>query len=680
MSRQLPAVQLDNVPRQARRSGVASSLAFLGSKTGKEVGVCFWRVDPALPRFTVVFKRVEDRNNWAASSHLLSDMQRNHGVSSTLVFYDREREQVVVGGEREKAAKMKFDDNNNSVLTRSTGTPRKPESIKTVMKDELQDLDEIFLGKVKLPSSNVSSPPAGSVKNVKNGHISPTDFLGDAREDLPQEGNRQSPSPVSSGFGSSESEGGSVSPSVSPVLEDPPPPPLRLPRFAQKLGGRGASSSSNLLQRLVGALEIYMMGTELGLEGRERAVAQAVAESWEGDLLALEKLYEHFLSDLTMNRHNLHQELANIFSFPGSPTLTRAKAIELTELFIINAGTRVGMDLDQSFREFISDNISKYQISKEEMLFIASRNKLDLTSFFKSFQVSPNISSFRKLLQDKVHLSGNFFQDFSQVLIDFFLSKTKGGHKDSSAFKSKPQAAALLKNNDLEAELKKLNSSIERNDARKAKSLVAGIIGKVAALQDLNILEEENSKSEAEVVARREELQEEMKEAHQENKTLRSRNSSLQSQLTQAVEAKEKVSAKFSHFREILHNFLTDPGQLPPLPHQEADEVASLISGLKKIQDSVSASNRGQTQPVQEGHQQVQIALEASKGKTFSVYTNRSNNLCVRDIEKVVGLKVVSVLSEDYRQMKMAGGYINCPLSGWGDRPYWVNTESGSGM
>ena len=672
MGRPLPAVQLDDVPRQVRRNGMTSSLAFLGSKTGKEVGVCFWRVDPALPRFTVVFKRVEDRDNWAASSPLLRDMQRDHGVRSSLVLYDREREQVV-GGEREKPPKMKLDDNNNNpLLARSSGTPRKSESIKTVMKEELQDLEEIFGGKMKLTAtSKDSSPPVGSVQ-VRDESESVSQFTRD--------GGRQSDlqSPVSSGFCSSESDGGSVS-QTEAVLEDPPPPPLRLPRFAQQLGGRGPSSS-NLLQRLVGALEIYMTGTEVGLEGRERSLAQAVADSWEADLGELEKLYEQFLSDLTMNRHSLRQELANIYSFRGSPTLTRAKAIELTELFIINAGTRVGMDLDQSFREFISENISKYQVSKEEMLFIASRNKLDLTSLFKSFQVSPNISSFRKLLQDKVHLSGSFFQDFSQVLIDFFLSKTKGGHKESSAFKSKPQAAALQKN-DLEAELKKLNSSIERDDVRNAKSLVAGIIGKVAALPDLNLLEEENCKSEAEVVARREELQEEMKAANLENKTLRSQNSALQSKLSQAVEAKEKVAAKFSVFRDILQTFLSDPGQLPHIREldpnsQESDEVASLISGLRKIKDSVSASHRGQSRP-QEGSQRVQLALEA--GQTFSVFTNRSNNLCLRDVEKVVGQRVVSLLSEDYGQLQSGGGYINCPLRGWGDRLYWVNKEAGPG-
>ena len=158
----MPAVQLDDLPRHVRRNGMTSSLAFLGSKTGKEVGACFWRVHPSLPRFTVVFKRVEERNNWYDSSQLLREMERSHGVRSTRIFYNRELDQVV-GGEREGEgpAGRKFDDNNNTMVDR---TPRKPESIKTVMKDELQDLDEIFQGKVNLNTSKDSSPPVGSVR------------------------------------------------------------------------------------------------------------------------------------------------------------------------------------------------------------------------------------------------------------------------------------------------------------------------------------------------------------------------------------------------------------------------------------------------------------------------------------------------------------------------------------
>ena len=179
---------------------MTSSLAFLGSKTGKEVGVCFWRVHPSLPRFTVVFKRVEERDNWCDSSQLLRDMVRSEGVRASRVFYDRELDQVVGGDgerERESPAKMRSDGNNNTVVD------RKPESIKTFMMDELQDLDDIFLGN----STKGFSPPAGGVE------------AGSEVGRGAQDGDRQSP--VSSGFGSSESDGDSTK---DQNQSDPPPP------------------------------------------------------------------------------------------------------------------------------------------------------------------------------------------------------------------------------------------------------------------------------------------------------------------------------------------------------------------------------------------------------------------------------------------------------------------------
>ena len=67
----------------------------------------------------------------------------------------------------------------------------------------------------------------------------------------------------------------------------------------------------------------------------------------------------------------------------------------------------------------------------------------------------------------------------------------------------------------------------------------------------------------------------------------------------------------------------------------------------------------------------------AVAGQIFSIYTNWSNNLCVRDIENVVGMSVISLHSEvqqgGFRRMKITGGFVSCPAMGWGDRPYLVN-------
>ena len=64
----VPAVIVNNVPSHLSKNGDALSLSLLGSKTGREVGVLFWRVHPTLAKFMVAFKSEEDRGLWQESS------------------------------------------------------------------------------------------------------------------------------------------------------------------------------------------------------------------------------------------------------------------------------------------------------------------------------------------------------------------------------------------------------------------------------------------------------------------------------------------------------------------------------------------------------------------------------------------------------------------------------------
>ena len=112
------------------------------------------------------------------------------------------------------------------------------------------------------------------------------------------------------------------------------------------------------------------------------------------------------------------------------------------------------------------------------------------------------------------------------------------------------------------------------------------------------------------MVARREELQEKMKKVHEEKKILRA----------QSGRGGQRESCRqVLFFQGTLNSFLAHPGQLPhicdlDINSQEAEEVTSLISGLKKIKDTVYASSR------------------AVAGQIFKIYTTWSNNLCVRDL------------------------------------------------
>ena len=58
----VPAVIVSNLPPRLSKNGEATSLALLGSKTGKEVGVLYWKVHPSLDKFMVAFKHQEDRD------------------------------------------------------------------------------------------------------------------------------------------------------------------------------------------------------------------------------------------------------------------------------------------------------------------------------------------------------------------------------------------------------------------------------------------------------------------------------------------------------------------------------------------------------------------------------------------------------------------------------------------
>ena len=74
-----PAVILSNTPPSLRRNGTNTATQILGSKTGVEVGACYWKLHPSLPRFMVVFKHKKDRDRWNNSSSKLQQL-KSEGV------------------------------------------------------------------------------------------------------------------------------------------------------------------------------------------------------------------------------------------------------------------------------------------------------------------------------------------------------------------------------------------------------------------------------------------------------------------------------------------------------------------------------------------------------------------------------------------------------------------------
>ena len=89
-----PAVILSDIPIFLRSNGKATASHILGSKTGVEVGACYWKLHPTLPRFMVVFKNKFDRDNWYKTSMKLDEMKRN-GVSVYTAWYSRDMDKVM---------------------------------------------------------------------------------------------------------------------------------------------------------------------------------------------------------------------------------------------------------------------------------------------------------------------------------------------------------------------------------------------------------------------------------------------------------------------------------------------------------------------------------------------------------------------------------------------------------
>ena len=80
-----PAVIIQNIPSHLKRNGQTVSEVVLGSKTGKEVGVAFWKIHQTDPKFMVVFKHPADRDTWVRTSSLLQETMAKYGLEVTRV-------------------------------------------------------------------------------------------------------------------------------------------------------------------------------------------------------------------------------------------------------------------------------------------------------------------------------------------------------------------------------------------------------------------------------------------------------------------------------------------------------------------------------------------------------------------------------------------------------------------
>ena len=132
----VPAVVVSNLPSQLSKNGEAICLALLGSKTGKEVGVLFWRVHPSQAKFLVAFKQQEDRDNWHKNSPELKKATAEYGMRSSTIWFNKDAGLVM----KELPPNYKA----KPVMTRIQLQGEAKSNSRKIFQEEFEDLDQIF--------------------------------------------------------------------------------------------------------------------------------------------------------------------------------------------------------------------------------------------------------------------------------------------------------------------------------------------------------------------------------------------------------------------------------------------------------------------------------------------------------------------------------------------------------
>ena len=601
-----PAVILNNIPSFLRSNGKTTAIHVLGSKTGTEVGACYWKLHPTMPSFMVVFKNRIDRDDWYNTSMKLKEMM-GKGVMVTTAWYNRDLDKVL--GEEEgkglddgKGRKkgggggyMKLleerDRNVGGEVARGInrkGIGRKIPSLvgdfkktnlsvdnMSALSAEIEDLDKlktsqfIFAQKNKLDNLVNFPPPPLLPRNPTSIPLVKT---------LPS----QVPQPVSSARSYNLRSGVISKPSPGLNMSQDfsvPPPPLRLPLHVKpakvvaqdmKTEAIKVEFNSNILAKLEDAVsESLEHDKENKIVGDIKHISRTVAESWKPNIENFEKIYEAVLSEPAMNVPKLTEDLEISYNWEGCDVVTRDQALAWTKDFLVKAGMNAGTDMETNFTRFLSKNTKRFKISSDEVIFIMQRNGLDVGSLCKAFTENSNSVGFRNFVKNSVSISGQLLNDFSGVFLEFFKSKidqenNRSSRNISQVMQSDGHIKTLadlgssmnVKGDSKKITLKddsdKLKYLLGQNDLKGVKQLVNEISDKMKTLASSNeVLENKNMeilklnyKITAENKLIKDDFHEKTKAANQENKMLRARNTSLQDDIRKTKEDKEEVQTK----------------------------------------------------------------------------------------------------------------------------------------
>ena len=305
-----PSVILSNTPPSMRRNGTNTATQILGSKTGVEVGACYWKLHPTQPRFMVVFKHKKDRDHWYNNSTKLQEM-KSHGVRVSTVWYSRDMDKVVSeeesralisdgGGGAEKRKKgvnylQILEERDRKLKVKSESVPSSVLNM-SALSEGIEDLDKFNVSQSSCVQEGIVKPALSlsSIPNITN-----------------------LPPPVTSNskkvLGSSLQHVTKTPTTLTPIKKmsqdfSMPPAPLRLPLHVQSAplnvhkpsqgSPIGLENKSNILKKLESfVLESMGSDKENKMLGNFGTNFQRRGLSWHANREKLENIYEEVPSE-----------------------------------------------------------------------------------------------------------------------------------------------------------------------------------------------------------------------------------------------------------------------------------------------------------------------------------------------------------------------------------------------
>jgi len=435
-----PSVILENIPPNLRGNGKYTAINIIGSPTGVEVGVCFWKLHHTFPNFMVVFKHVQDRDNWVNTCQKLNDLQKI-GVIVTCAWYSRDMDKIfneVEGQARWNNFKPKGNYNNSCKMT----------SYMKVLQERDSKSRE---NQNKLMSSRVST----NTTTKKNWHN--YESL-NGLEDL--DITRMKSTSVHK---KNQNDDKNCLPAAN-----------------------GESRESNLSDSFAKS-NILNSFKDFIYQVEDDNVASAITESWIEHINEVEEVYEDILADPTVDIQCQVDKLRKVYSWEGEDGISKDKGLELICQFLSNVEENAGSKIEGEFKKYMHSNETKFILKQDEICYIMQRNDVSIFKLWKIYHENTNY--FQNYVKVNITLPEQTLDKFVGVFLGFFKERIdelsaarllkKENRNNMNKIVNKENKSLRARNTVLQNNLKEMEITALGSKAEIVR--LTSIIGKITA-------------------------------------------------------------------------------------------------------------------------------------------------------------------------------------------------------